>query len=179
MDTTKNIQSMMMQGPIPGNSLTDEPGAFPWEQPPQMNDPEEVFNYYVKKISDEEVSDNVLTMLDLGMPISVITGAMLSRGVMDGIHTVDMKLIMKPQLGVVLKNMAEEAGIKYKETMNDYVDKDAAAKRKRMLKLAAKLKQRLNTENMDQGDIIQQQVAEDIVEEPAKEDKPQGLMAKE
>ena len=175
----KNIEAAMLQGPIPGNSLTDEKGAFAWEQPPMLNEPEEIFDYYVEKMSDEEVSDNLLGMLDLGIPISVMTGSMLSKGIMDGIHTVDVKLILQPQLGVVLKNMAEEAGIEYKETMNDYLDKDGAAKRKRAKKLAAKLQMRKLEGSKDEGDMIQEQVAEDIVEESTEEEKPQGLMAKE
>jgi len=172
-------QAMMMQGPIPGQSLTDEPKAFAWEQPPQINDPEDVLDYYIAKISDPEVSDNLLDMIDLGLPISVVADGMLSRGIMEGIHTVDVKLIVKPQLGMLLKRMAEEAKISYKETMDDYRDKDAEAKMRRMKKLSAKLAIRDMT-NMDKGDILQQEIAESIVEEPAVEDAaPKGLMAKE
>ena len=170
-------QSMMINGPVPGHSLTDEPKAFAWEQPPQINDPEDVLDYYIAKVSDREVSDNVLDMIDLGLPISVVADAMLSKGVMDGIHTVDAKLVVKPQLGMLMKKMAEEAGIAYKETMDDYRDKDAEARHKRMRKLAAKLAIR-DKHKMDKGDVIQQEVAETIVEEPADE-PAQGLMAKE
>jgi hypothetical protein len=102
-------------------------------------------------------------------------------GVMEGIHTVDSKLIAKPKVGAIMKRMAEEAGIKYKESMDDYLDKDAIAanRRKKMLvsKLAIKSKQKL-----DKGDMLQQQVAEDIMEQPpVEEEKPtaKGLMAKE
>lgn len=171
-------QAAMMQGPIPGQSLTDEPKAFAWEQPPQINDPEDVLDYYVAKISNPEVSDNVLDMIDLGLPISVVADGMLSRGIMEGIHTVDAKLIVKPQLGMLMKRMAEEAKISYKETMDDYRDKDAEAKMRRMKKLAAKLAIR-DQSKMDEGDVLQQAIAEDIVEEPAAEAAPQGLMAKE
>lgn len=170
-------QAALMQGPIPGQSLTDEPKAFAWEQPPQINDPEDVLDFYVAKISDPEVSDNVLDMIDLGLPISVVADAMLSKGIMDGIHTVDMKLLVKPQIGMLMKRMAEEANIDYKETMDDYRDKDAEAKMRRMKKLSAKLAIRTSGD-MDKGDVIQQEVAETIVEQPAEE-PAQGLMAKE
>lgn len=175
----KDIESQMFAGPVPGQSLTDEPGAFAWEQPPMVNTVEEAFDYYVAKISDEEVSDNVLGMLDLGMPVSVVTGAMLSKGIMDGIHTVDVKLILQPQLGVMIKKMADEAGISYKETMNDYLDKEGAAKRKQMKKLAAKLTIRKQMKDMDEGDKIQEIAVEEVMEEPAEQEEPKGLMAKE
>jgi len=173
-------QAMMIEGPVPGQSLTDEPKAFAWEQPPHLNDEESVFDYYVEKMSDEEVTDNLLGMMDLGMPISIVADSMLSKGVMDGIHTIDMKLLMKDKLGKVMKDMAEEAGINYKLTLDDYRDRDSEAKTKRMNMLATKLKIR-NKTKMDAGDVIQQQVVEDISEEPmeAEEAAPQGLMAKE
>lgn len=175
----KDIEAQMFTGPVPGQALTDEPGAFAWEQPPMVNTVEEAFDYYVAKISDEEVSDNILGMLDLGMPVSVVTGAMLSKGIMDGIHTVDVKLILQPQLGVMIKKMADEAGISYKETMNDYLDKDGAAKRKRMKLLATKLAIRKQMKDMDEGDKIQEIAVEEVMEEPAEQEEPKGLMVKE
>ena len=176
---SKDIQSQVFAGPVPGQSLTDEPGAFPWEQPPMYNEVDDVRNYYTKKIADEEVSDNLLDMMDLGIPISVISGSMLSKGIMDGIHTVDVKLILQPQIGVLLKNMAEEAGISYKETMNDYIDENPAKERKNRMKLAAKLAIRQSQRGKDEGDMIQEVVAEEIVEEPQEQEEPKGLMAKE
>ena len=173
----KKGQAMMLQAPIPGQSLTDEPGAFPWEQPPQINDPEDVLDYYIAKLADPEVSDNVLDMIDLGMPISVVSDAMLSQGIMEGIHSVDAKLIVKPQVGLLMKRMAQEANINFKETLDDYRDKDAEAKMRRRKKLAAKLAI-VDMENMDKGDVLQQEAVEQIMEEPA-EQPAQGLMAKE
>jgi hypothetical protein len=177
----KDAESMMMQGPIPGNSLTDEPGAFAWEQPPAMNDPEEVLDLYMKGLTTEEVADNVLDMLDIGVPISVVSGTMLDRGIMDGIHTVDMKLIVQPQIALVMKQMAEEAGIDYKETMKDYIDTEGLKQDAKLQRMAVKLKKRVmeRAGKMDEGDVLEQQVAEDIVEEQPENEKPQGLMAKE
>lgn len=176
----KRAQAMMLSGPVPGQSLTDEPKAYAWEQPPMLTKPEDVFDYYLQKISDPEVSDNVLTMVSLGMPISTLVDSMMSGGVMEGIHSVDVKLIMKPQIGVVIKEMAIEAGIDYKESMDDYRDKDEEARQKRVRLLAAKLELRKQQEDMDKGDVLQQQIVEDIQEEPAAEEAaPKGLMAKE
>jgi len=176
---SKDIQAQAFSGPVPGQSLTDEPGAFPWEQPPMYSEVDDVRNYYTKKIADEEVTDNLLDMIDLGIPINVISGSMLSKGIMDGIHTVDVKLILQPQIGVLLKNMAEEAGISYKETMNDYIDEKPAKERKNRMKLAAKLSIKKSQRNKDEGDMLQEVVADEIMEEPQEQEEPKGLMAKE
>ena len=31
----------LLKAPIPGQSLTDEPKNYPWENPPEITDPEE------------------------------------------------------------------------------------------------------------------------------------------
>jgi hypothetical protein len=100
---------------------------------------------------------------------------------MDGIHTVDMKLIVQPQIALVMKQMAEEAGIDYKETMKDYIDTDGLKQDAKVQRMAVKLKKRVmeRAGKMDEGDVLEQQVAEDIVEEQPENEKPQGLMAKE
>jgi hypothetical protein len=132
-------------------------------------------------------------MLDLGLPVSVVADAMLSNGVMEGIHSVDVKLLLKPYLTMQLKEIADVTGVEYKMTMDDYRDKDAEAKEKRKRKLSLKLKQRLElglTETPeDPGMELEQNVVdfvenEDMEEMPQEMEEvaveaPQGLMAKE
>ena len=81
----------------------------------------------------------------------------------------------------ILKGPAEEAGIDYKETMKDYIDTDGLKQDAKVQRMAVKLKKRVmeRAGKMDKGDILEQQVAEDIVEEQPENEKPQGLMAKE
>lgn len=178
-------QSLMLEGPIPGQSLTDEPNNYAWENPPKFADAEDTFDYYLQKLTNPKVTDNILTMLDLGVPISVLAGTMLSRGVMEGIHTVDVKLLLKDMLSLQLKAMALAADIDFKETMDDYRDKDADARVEEMRRLAAKLKMRDALGKKDAGSELQMEVAEDIVEEPETEEPQQempsqgGLMSKE
>jgi len=108
-------------------------------------------------------------------------------GVMNGMHTVDVKLLLKPLLMTQIKTLAEAMNIDYKMTMDDYVDKDAIAKRKRAGKLAAKLSMQtgVTTKTPDEGDKIMQQAQQNL-EQQEQEEKPmeaeqapQGLMAKE
>ena len=39
-----------LEAPIPGQSLTDEPKNWPWENPPEMVDPDEV-TFYINQVS--------------------------------------------------------------------------------------------------------------------------------
>ena len=176
-------------GPIPGQSLTREPGSAPWERPSKYSDPLDAFEMYMEKLSDEDVLDNVMDMLDIGIPVSVVAATMLGMGVMNGMHTVDVKLLLKPLLMTQIKTLAEAMNIDYKMTMDDYVDKDAIAKRKRAGKLAAKLSMQtgVTTKTPDEGDKIMQQAQQNLEQQDQQQEEmpmeaeqaPQGLMAKE
>lgn len=170
---------------IPGQSLTDEPGGVPWEQPPQYDKPEDALGYHLEELSNDEVMDNILGMIDAGVPISVMVNSMLTSAVMNGIHSVDVKLLIAPLMFSHLKALAQAAEIDYKETMADYEDKDEIARIKTRRRLAAKLemKAKLGKKSMDRGDVIQQEVAESLTEEeqmePQEEAPMGGLMSKE
>ena len=175
-------------GPIPGQSLTAEPGNAPWEKPSKHSDPMDALEMYMEKLGEESVLDDILDMLDIGIPVSVVAGSMLSTGVMEGMHTVDVKLVLKPLLMTQIKTLADVSSVDYKMTMEDYRDKDAEAKKRRMGKLAAKLAMSTGKVSQpDAGQEIAMQVEEDmtneepVVEAPEQDEEvmPKGLMAKE
>ena len=167
--------------PIPGQSLTVEPGSVPWERPPVHSDPLDALEMYMEQLSDETVVDDVMDMVDIGVPIRVVAGVMLSNGVMEGMHTVDTKILLLPILTAQIKSLADVIGLDYKLTMDDYADKDAAAKKKRMSLLSAKLAAKLDKVKgeKDGGEIIlqdtQQQLETGNVEEqPAEQMAPEA-----
>ena len=41
--------------PVPGQSLTDTPGNYPWEHPPQYADPAEVAEFLVANITPRTI----------------------------------------------------------------------------------------------------------------------------
>ena len=176
-------------GPIPGQSLTAEPGNAPWEKPSKFSDPLDAFEMYMEQLADEEVLDDVMDMVDIGIPISVVAGTMLSMGVMEGMHTVDVKLLLKPLLMTQIKTLAEAMNVEYKMTMEEYRDKDAEAKQKRAAKLAAKLAMKTGASigTLDKGEQIMQKAEQELQEPQQQEEEmpmeaeqaPQGLMAKE
>lgn len=186
----------LLEGPIPGESLTAEPGNAPWENPPMYADPMDALDFYLERLGDPEAQEELLDMLDVGIPIDVVGGSLLSKGVMQGIHSVDVKLLLNPIISKNLKAIADVTGIKYKNTMEDYEDKDAAQKMKRMRKMAAKLATRADAgDQADVGVQMQQDTVDHLEEgttEVAQEDvmeaepmeaadvtvAPKGLMAK-
>ena len=165
----------VFDGPIPGQSLTDEPKNAPWENPAMIADPLEALEFYMKKLGDTEAQEELIDTLDIGVPISIVADSMLSGGVMNGIHSVDVKLVLKPYIALQIKSIADVVGVDYKETMADYKDKDEAAQEKRMRTLAAKLEVKValgkKSNASDPGVVMQEAVVEELsAEEAPKQD---------
>lgn len=102
--------------PIPGMSLTKEPGNAPWEQPPLYATVEEALDFYVNKLNDEEVLEEVLFSLEAGYPVEAMVNFLTSHSVMEGLHTFDVKMLVAPVLHEYIVSLAESADIKFVET---------------------------------------------------------------
>lgn len=99
--------------PVPGMSLTTEPGNRPWENPPQFAQIEEVLEYYIDRLSDEDRQEDMLAIIEDGMPINMLVDSTISTGVMSGLHTVEAGLLAAPVLSEFIQAIADIEGIKY------------------------------------------------------------------
>ena len=106
-----------LNGPIPGQSLTDEPKGFPWERPPETADPNVAIKMHLDKFSQEDFLDSALFMMQLGIPISTMTSTSMTTAQGAGIHSVDVSLLIAPVVHRQFKMLAESAGIDYIEYM--------------------------------------------------------------
>lgn len=99
--------------PIPGISLTGAPGNAPWEQPPKYASIDEVVDYYSDKLVDEDMIGNVIDVIKRDVPLLTIAEGMIRTGIMEGIHTIDAGMLVKPILVELMIALAEIYGIKY------------------------------------------------------------------
>lgn len=99
--------------PIPGISLTGEPGNAPWEQPPKHTSIDEVVDYYSDLLVEEEVIGNVIDVIKRNVPLLTIAEGIMRTGIMQGMHTIDAGMMVKPILVELLIALAEIYGIKY------------------------------------------------------------------
>ena len=106
-------EEVMLDGPIPGQSLTAELGARPWQQPSQYSTVEEAIDYYVTRIESEEVTTQLLDVLEMGVPVTTVANAMQSSSVMEGKHTVDVGMLVLPVIIELISLIADAAKIKY------------------------------------------------------------------
>ena len=98
--------------PVPGQSLTDEPGNYPWEHPPQYTNPEQVVDLLFDKLGEPEVVEQVIAMLDAGVPVEAIVRVMTFSGFMNGKFNPDVGFLIVQPLMNMVSAIGIRAGIK-------------------------------------------------------------------
>ena len=132
--------STPLNGPIAGQSLTDEPSNYPWERPPETADPTEALSMHLKKMAGPKYMESALFLMELGIPAEVVTNTTLTMAIGNGIHSVDVGLIIAPAIHKEVVSIAEMAGIKYDEHFPEDAEKEQQAKDMLQAKVIAKLK---------------------------------------
>lgn len=88
--------------PVPGQSLTDNPGNYPWEHPPRMLQPEMVLDILWERLTTPESLEEIITMLDAGVPVEVIVRVITFAGFTEGEFTPDVGfLIVQPLMEMI------------------------------------------------------------------------------
>ena len=158
----------MFEAPVPGQSLTKEPGKYPWESPAQFNNIDEAMQHYMNRFQDEKVMFNLFSLMEAKVPITTIAGSMIMHGFAEGLYTPDVGLLVANDLMEVLVAMAKEADIPYEMGVKDDMEEEY----RRAGQLKAVMAER------EKGDVPKvKEVIEEAKPQPAL--KQGGLMAKE
>ena len=161
---------------VPGQSLTDYPKNYPWERPPEITDPNDAIKFHIDRMADEDVIDNVLDLLEFGIPAKTLAESMMTAAVGSGIHSIDVSLIVEPIVRDFMMKAADMAGVNYKETFKP--DKMTMAERISIFDNAVASTPK---GERDKGFEIVKEAAESMKEEPVEEpteEEPKGLMAR-
>jgi hypothetical protein len=181
--------------PIPGQSLTAEPGNAPWEKPSKFDEPKDAAKYYIESTADPDIMDDISVLFENGITLKAFVKTMVQSGAMNGLHTVDVGLLVQPVLVKYFKDAMKTYGIDAKEEAMSKEEKSAARQKERIntaLKLAladaqSKGKTSKNDPGVQMMEIMQQSEQGAPVEDmaaPAMEQEqpaaPQGagLMAR-
>ena len=152
--------------PIPGQGLTAELGARPWQTPPQYVTVEDALDYYIPRLESEEVSEQLLDVLEMGVPVTNVADTMQTGGVLQGKHSVDVGMLILPVLVELIMVIADAAGIKYTSGL----EKDKRI-RGSLVDLAKS--------KMEEADSEKQETEpEEEMVEVDKEEKAGGLMSR-
>jgi len=185
--------SELLNAPIAGQSLTDTPKNYPWERPPEITDPREAIKFHMDGLSSPESLDNILELIQMGVPLRALAKTALTTAQMQGIHSVDVSLIIGDVVFEELVSIAEEAGLDYK-TGDEPSEFEAKEKEDELvLAMLRKKLDALDPESEDTGEEFMRQV-ETMMAEPQEEEEqdteempmmeapveeaPRGLMAR-
>lgn len=102
-----------LNAPIPGQSLTNEPGNVPWEQPPQMVDLPDLVRHYTERLTEAEGVDAVTSLLKEGETCLSVAKTIMRFSVMKGIHTVDAGTLVMPVIVELIKTIGDLNDIEY------------------------------------------------------------------
>jgi len=161
---------------VPGQSLTDYPKNYPWERPPEITDPNDAIKFHIDRIADEDVIDNVLDLLEFGIPAKTLSESMMTAAVGSGIHSIDVSLIVEPIVRDFIMKAADMAGVNYKEAFKP--NEMTMAERASLFDDAVAS---TPEGERDKGFELVKEAAESIKEEPVEEpteEEPKGLMAR-
>ena len=158
--------------PIPGMSMTHEVGARPWQTPPSLVTVEEATDYYVERMGTDEFKQKLIDVMEMGVPLTVLANTIQLASVMEGMHTVDVGILMIPIIVELMITIAESSNITYKTGMEGMGSDTPTAVNKLIVN---KLQEK---EKEEQGVLTPQ---EEEVQEVEQEEQPQtpiGLMAR-
>ena len=144
---------------IPGQSLTNEPGNAAWEHPAQFADVDSAMEFVMKKMTNQNMNEQILLMLNNKIPVEAITRLIVFGGFVEGKWTVDVATLITPLVMQLIAAIGMRA--KVKEMNISMTDRSNGQFMKDMANL----------------EVLQKQASEDITEE--LEQMPQeGMMAR-
>ena len=156
-DSIKQPEYDPFDAPIPGQSLTDTPGNYPWEHPPKTVDPEEALDKFWNRLTDPEVAEEIILMMEAGVPVEALARILTFTGFAEGEFTPDVGFLTIEPLMKMIAAIGMRAGVKNLNiSLEDFSNKETI---KNMLSLK-KVNERI----------------EEVVDEK-KEKQPKGLMA--
>ena len=106
--------------PVPGQGLTDKPGNYPWEHPPQYTDTIEASEYIWDKLTHPSFVKQVIAMLDAGIPVEAIARIVVFAGFTEGKWTPDVGFMLAETVVKMVATIGFTAGVKkFKISMQD------------------------------------------------------------
>lgn len=112
------MQSAIFDRAIPGQSLTMERGAAPFEHPPQFVKVDEAMEYVFDLLTTKKHGTKMLLLLKNEVPAEYIARAMLFEGFSKGKWTPDVAMLMLRPLIATILAIGHAKGIKGIKVLN-------------------------------------------------------------
>ena len=164
-----DIPELNLDAPIPGQSLTAPFGDRPWQNPAQYSSPEEALEFYIPRIMESDFTDQLLDVIEMGIPLTTIANSLQLASVMEGKHSIDVGILIMPVLIELLELIATNAKVDYNKG-TELKDTDEISE--------VKMSKIINRMKAKDDEDMEMPVGEPQEEEEMEEDMPTGLMAR-
>jgi len=163
--------------PIPGMGMTHELGARPWQTPPTYTTVEETSDYYIERMSNPKFKEQLLDVMEMKIPLTTLANTIQLGSVMEGLHTVDVGMLMIPILVETMMLIGDSADIKYVTGMEETEGERPA--------MTSRIINDLESKQRESEGMPIEEATESIMEQPTEEqeeempmEEPKGLMAR-
>jgi hypothetical protein len=108
-----------LRAPIPGMSLTTEPGNRPWENPPKLVTVEDAIEHYAQNLLDPDKADAILNAMAEDISIESMADMVTTSAVMNGLHTIDVSVLVTPVVQEMLRYVGDVNEVEYVESYEE------------------------------------------------------------
>tara|TARA_B100000073_G_C23613989_1_gene525701 strand:- start:430 stop:942 length:513 start_codon:yes stop_codon:yes gene_type:complete len=156
--------------PIPGMAMTHEVGARPWQTPPSLVTVEEATDYYIERMGTDQFKAQLIDVMEMGVPLTTLANTIQLASVMEGMHTVDIGMLMIPIIVEIMITIADSANVEYQTGMEDMENERGT------------VANRIISDIMKEKSITQEDMPMEETEKMTQEEQPQeepmGLMSR-
>lgn len=171
---------MTFERPIPGQSLTTEPKNAPYERPPEIVDPIEAIDVHIDNLLKPGAMEDVLYFLEFGVDLVTMVQGILRAAVLEGIHSIDVSLIIAPVIHEYIKGFADAADLDYDEGFENEGAKKALSYRRDVDRAKKMLEELRKQEGEEIPTTMEEMTEEPEMEPEVEEEEPAkvGLMVR-
>ena len=104
-------QQNPFDAPIPGQSLTDTPKNYGWENPPRFTKPEDASLFIWKRLQNKDIMARIILMLETGVSIEALTRVIIFSGFVEGNFSVDTGILLTPIVEKMILAIGKASGV--------------------------------------------------------------------
>jgi hypothetical protein len=111
--------------PVPGQSLTTESKAAPYERPPEFSSLQDVVKLHLENLSTKEAVEDIVHFVKQGVDVKTLNEGILRSAVMEGLHNIDNSINVAPITHERIVGILNAAGIDFEEGFDNLLDERA------------------------------------------------------
>jgi len=97
--------------PVPGQSLTDNPKNYKWENPARFSKLEDSSLHIWRELNKKDNLKRIIVLLEAGISVEAVTRTIVFSGFIEGAFSIDSALLLTPIVQKMILQVGKAAGI--------------------------------------------------------------------